>query len=964
MFFVMVEISNYRQLERLRGDEASSLRSQLEHFCNNRGGKLAREQNGFFLFTFHPLREKVLDQVSDFVLLAGESLHKKQQELFGFSVLLDEADGEEDSVFHRLKSAVFTVPRAESVWATAGARTALGGLLPLSDDVPLAEILGPPAQAERSPLPIETLVEMTGWVAALKVPLERQLADAGTKPGKILRLKGGHLVEKYFVLRTVLHQIYGAHEDFPVLFPLEESRDVLSQLLARVDPAIAAVEPAPDPAWTTMLASRGGGEYPGDAGTEDVAGALGHYFKLVVRHWTEQNLPPVFVFLFPHNYHSEAQAVLEGLLAPLVAHQGLRLLLLEHPDGVNFMGRHPSLSWAFPPLTLERVTKERDARGWTDRFPFLTKTSLEACDGRGMAWAHHLWALQEGVDAPVRADPSWTLLERLESTYHKIYYVLCTSRGLLDEEALVAFFEHWGEDAAVIRDKVAVLRAMGFFPSGLWKPLRPDFSLLLADRLGQEGRDLSQALSRFLLDQWHRDHRMSEVLFAALPAPASTSVLDYYLTAKVNQGRGDFLTLLRPSLWENAGAESDALRLSSASAKLRFALNLPDSAWAKPTMDRFRRPFGPRTESVIHGEWLLQKGRFQLRFGDWTEGFGLLKRALLTAQETGDAALEVRAESEVGLALLRRNRLEEGREYFEIASRLAERTGSSYLMALTATPDAVALFLLGRLSLARAVLERGRRACDQGGLRRRRVFLHFVAARIAFDQGGYAEASAELAAALALASKYRVAGADSVLVAWKARCDVYAGHGGRLVLDGLAASAERSFFLAEAHALDKDYRAAAAALDAGLAIIPPTAPFGSGEQVSWNTGFGSIEDLLVARPGDTGVLRHQMEGFRAYLSGMTGNPEQAAKDFQGLLSRKFLLEIDPASAQLFYWYYLVLPPSDPAQEAQRLTLLGRSLKDVQTRSSRIEDPVQRQDFLAKPYWNARFAQEARRVKLL
>jgi hypothetical protein len=97
---------------------------------------------------------------------------------------------------------------------------------------------------------------------------------------------------------------------------------------------------------------------------------------------------------------------------------------------------------------------------------------------------------------------------------------------------------------------------------------------------------------------------------------------------------------------------------------------------------------------------------------------------------------------------------------------------------------------------------------------------------------------------------------------------------------------------------------------------------------------------------------------------MTGNQEQAARDFQGLLSRKFLLEIDPASAQLFYWYYLVLPPSDPAQEAQRLTLLGRSLKDVQTRSSRIEDPVQRQDFLAKPYWNARFAQEARKVKLL
>ncbi len=964
MFFVMVEISNYRQLERLRGDEASSLRSQLEHFSQNRGGKLAREQNGFFLFSFHPLREKVRDQVSDFVALTGESLHKKRDELFGFSVLLDEADSAEDTVFHRLKAAVFTVPRAERVWATEGARMALNGLLPLSDDAPLAEILGPPVHSGQTPLPLETLVEMTGWVAALKVPLGRQLVEPNDKPGKILRLKGDHLVEKYFVLRTVLHQIYGAHEDFPVLFPLEESRDVLSQLLARVDPAIAAAEPAPDPAWTTMLASRGGGEYPGDAGTEDVAGALGHYFKLVVRHWTQQHLPPVFVFLFPHGYHSEAQAVLESILAPLVAHEGLRLLLLEHPDGVNFMGRHPSLSWSFPSLTLDRLTKERDARGWTERFPEITKAALDACDDRGMSWAHHLWALQEGTAVAPGTDPSWALLERLETTYHKIYFVLCSSRGLLEEDALVAFFEHWGEDAAVIRDKVAMLRSMGFFPAGLWKPLRPDFGPLLAGRLGQEGRDLAEALSRFLLDQWHSDHRMSEVLFAALPAPASTSVLNYYLTSKVNQGRGDFLTLLRPRLWNDAAGEGETLRLSAAAAKLRFALNLPDTSWHKPTMDRFLRHFTPRTESVVHGEWLLQKGRFQLRFGDWSEGFSMLKRALLTAQETGDAALEVRTEAEVGLALLRRNRLEEGREYFEIASRLAERTGSSYLVALTASLDAVALFLLGRLSSAQAALARGRQACDQGGLRRRRVFLHFISARIAFDQGSYSGASAELAAALALASQYRVTGADAVLMAWKARCDVYAGRGGRGVLEGLAPSAERAFFLAEAYALDKDYRGAAAVLDAGLELTRATMPFGSGEQISWNTGFGSVEDLLVARAGDTGVLRHQMEGFRAYLAGMLGHSEQAAKDFQGLLSRKFLLDIDPASAQLFYWYYLVLPPSDPSQEAQRLTLLGRSLKDVQTRSSRIEDPVQRQDFLAKPYWNARFAQEARKVKLL
>jgi len=962
MFFVLVEISNYRQLQRLRPSDASGTRGQLEHFCQNRGGRLIREQNGFFLFGFHPLRERVLDQVADFAVLTGEALHKRGDSLFGFNVLLDDADGDEDSLFHRLKSVVFTVPRGNRVWTTETGRAALGGLLPLSDDAPLFEILGPPAPSGRSPLPIETLVEMTGWVAALKVPLGRQLDDGRNRPGKILRLKGDHLEEKYFVLRTVLHQIYGAHEDFPVLFPLEESRDVLSQLLARVDQRLVAAHPAPDPAWTSLLLSRGGGEYPGDAGTEDVAGALAHYFRVVIRHWTEQQLPPVCVFLFPTGYHSEAQAVLEGILAPLVAHEGLRLLLLEHPSGVSFMGSRPSLSWSFPPLTLDRLVKERDARGWQERFPSLTREALAACGGRGMAWAHHLWALQDGVRTPPQADPTWGLLTSLESTFHKIYFVLCSSRGLLDEEGLIAFFEEWGEDAAVVRDKIGVLRSMGFLP-GLWKPLRSDFRAGLGELLGDEARALADALARFLLAQWRRDHSMSEVLFRMLvdTGRPSTEVLGYYLTNKVNQGRGDFLALLRPWLWETAGAESDPFRLASAAAKLRFALNLPDTAWKITTLDRFKRSFTPRTESHPHGEWLLQCGRFQLRFGDWSEGFSLLKRALLMAQETQDATLEVRAEVEIGLALLRKNRLEEGREYFEIASRLAERAGS-YLAALTASLDAVALFLLGKLSAAQKALVRGQRACEQGGLRKRRAFLHLVGARIAFDQGCYDTASVELDAALSLASRYHLGGAGAVLSAWRARCDVYAGLGGREALERLEPSAERAFFLAEAQAFDKDYALAAQTLDDGFPLVAPTRPFGSGEQVGWETGFAGLEDLLLSRAGDTGVLRHQMEAFRAYLSGMTGDAERAAREFQGVLSRKFLLDIDPASAQLFYWYYLVLPPS--AQEAQRLTLLGRSLKDMQTRSSRIENPVERQDFLAKPYWNAQFAREARRVKLL
>lgn len=979
MFFVMVEISNYRQLIRLRADEAADVRGLLEHFCLNRGGQLAREQNGFFLFKFHPLREKVLDQVSDFVFLTAESLQRKEEDLFGFSILLDQDDqADETGVFNRLKSLLFTAPREGRIWAGPDVLPVLASVLPVSNETPLAEILGPPSRDDLVPLSVDLLLEMTGWVEALKTPLSRQLAETGEgRPGKILRLKGTHLTEKYFVLRTVLHQIYGVQDDFPVLFPLEESRDFLSQLLARVDPRLAGEGPAPaEASWKTLLASQGGGDYPGDSGREDVLGALTHYFRLVARHLASRDLPPVFVFLFPHKYEPEAQRVLETILGDLVIRDGLRLLLLEHQEaGMDFLARQPSLSWSFPALSLERIVRERDAHGWSERFPILTRSALDACEGRGMAWVHHLWSLQENSASHPAAegvDPSWNLFSSLDPSHHRVYYVLWASRGLLGEESLVEFFQQWGDDKAVVQDKVKNLRSLGFLLEGIARPLRTDFGPRLAARLGEDGRELLVGLGKFLHRQWIRDRRLSEVLFgflrdAGLHDPA-VEVLSSYLTNKINQGRGDFLPLLRRELWESAPTEElrETLRLVAASAKLRFALNLTVKDPAHLTLDRFRRYFTRATESSIHGEWQLQQGRFHLRAGDLATGFSLLKKALLEAQNRDNRSLEVRAETEIGLALLRRNRLEEGREYFDISSRLATKTGSPYLIVLTSGLDAVALFLIGHLTAALSATERGLSSADSGGLQNYKIFLYFLRARIEFDLGDYPGARTSLEKASAVAARYKLSDSEPVLGAWRGRVEAYAGNteGARALLESLDPSAERNFFLAESCYLSGGIREADALIREAQILVVPTQPFGSGEKVSWSSGFASFEDRALGSSGDIGVLQNQIEGFGAFLQGLLGDAEAAALHFPGILARKVLLDLDPASAQLYFWYFLTVPQNESKNEAHRLTLLGRALKDVQVRSSRIEDPARRQEYLARPYWNGQFGREARRLKLL
>ncbi len=115
---------------------------------------------------------------------------------------------------------------------------------------------------------------MTGWIEALKTPSAASSATTAESRGKILRLKGSHLTEKVFVLKTVLHQIW-QRENFPVLFPSKESRDFLSQLLARSGARRGEAGARPmEPAWEECCSTAAAATTRATRAGEDVVGAL------------------------------------------------------------------------------------------------------------------------------------------------------------------------------------------------------------------------------------------------------------------------------------------------------------------------------------------------------------------------------------------------------------------------------------------------------------------------------------------------------------------------------------------------------------------------------------------------------------------------------------------------------------------------------------------------------------------
>jgi hypothetical protein len=106
-----------------------------------------------------------------------------------------------------------------------------------------------------------------------------------------------------------------------------------------------------------------------------------------------------------------------------------------------------------------------------------------------------------------------------------------------------------------------------------------------------------------------------------------------------------------------------------------------------------------------------------------------------------------------------------------------------------------------------------------------------------------------------------------------------------------------------------------------------------------------------------------IQGFEAYLMGLTDREEEASITLQSFITKKDLAQVDPYA----HLYALWKGPTDDRISKRRPTALrsfGRGLKDMQTRGSRISDRHDRADFLNKSYWNKLYIQEAIKLKLV
>ncbi|WP_455382952.1 hypothetical protein, partial [Salinispira pacifica] len=130
MFYLLVEVHNVRQLQKIKQSYMTSLERGLLNLLESRGARYVREDAGDYLFRFPEAQSGDPAALVDAVFAALRFLASHREDLMGFLLFLDLLDGSEEEVaLRRMRSQVRSVDLDESLLASETAAPGLESLL-------------------------------------------------------------------------------------------------------------------------------------------------------------------------------------------------------------------------------------------------------------------------------------------------------------------------------------------------------------------------------------------------------------------------------------------------------------------------------------------------------------------------------------------------------------------------------------------------------------------------------------------------------------------------------------------------------------------------------------------------------------------------------------------------------------------------------------------------------------------
>ncbi len=559
------------------------------------------------------------------------------------------------------------------------------------------------------------------------------------------------------------------------------------------------------------------------------------------------------------------------------------------------------------------------------------------------------------------------VIKSLDPLQKKILFLLALGSYLIDEKLVASFLVKNGEDQGIVQDKISRLALMGLFsPGPPLRVLKTQWRENLREMVYDDPEKLVRDFVLYVIQNIKPRNLYGTVLETCVLAGLGEVALDRLLTwtrALVTRNSTHFVTLIQnkklTEFFESKHEWKIRWQTLGASLKLRYALEQPGRDWNMKIYENFSQKLPEGEFPDNNAEWVCHSGRLLLAIGDWEGGFTRVKKAYSLSQIHKDFETEIFSALEIGRILLRKKKIDEASEYFHMAYKAAEKRGFPLLHTQALVLAAIARYLSGNLHSCGELLLDARSVSKNYHQYSREKMIQFLLGRHAFEMGQYSIAEKYFQA---ITSDFSL-----ISVSWAARSLAYAGSPelARKALEFPHPTLETEFFLAEAlYLMGKKEEAAALALRWNTEVVHITLWRGLGW--SWDSGFSNIEDLVVEDGKDISVLQRLSGAFRDFLlaSSHSEHTDEATLRLEHLCTDKTLGSRDPHTHLYYLWLGLVIGEGQDTKNARWSTIMGRGLKELQTRGSHVDNRDSRVNYLNLPYWNAIFLTEAKKHKLL
>lgn len=558
-------------------------------------------------------------------------------------------------------------------------------------------------------------------------------------------------------------------------------------------------------------------------------------------------------------------------------------------------------------------------------------------------------------------------IDRLPRNQRRAIYAISRVDRVFDDTLMNALFPHLGislaERARIIKD----LAHLGLIiaSDGVRVPAAVDMivnELLPRD----ERREIDEQITTFVIERVDNGTLyLAPALWQIIASTLEGDVRHRLFHTLVHALAGGAAFEDFDALTATAHRDSRVGRLSVASARIR--LHLRDSRGPHTCTEEIERITDPsglaQMPTQVQVDLHLSRGEYLLAVRDYAAALEEAKRAIVLNQHGGHAS-NAAGHLLMARIMLAQRRLNDTGHYLTFAR---EDHGGDIASALIARSlDAARLFLVGNLTRAAAQFSSLTEPLIQTGFSEWLVWAWFGEGRVSFELGEYRTATDQFERLRQWAERCGMDATARVAETWRTRSAMMTGVDEEPLRDYLLEelrSPESLLFAAESLTRRGAFAEAAALLEEAEESelhVDRWPRLG----ISWDNGFAALEDLVMANSEGSSELLRLIQAYRAWSLAQSGEPDAAIAIFYRLTRGSDGLGEDPYTGLYNYLYATILPGERSLERDDRLTVLGKSVKLVQERTSRIDDYRDKMRFLKQNSWNRQLMDAAREYNLV